>query len=64
VRASDMDFGIHGVVVDASPRIKGRVAKLSQRRLLNQTDTGTMAMNRCFGTRISRERTDGPQTPQ
>jgi hypothetical protein len=45
------------IVAAASPRIKGRVAKLSHGRLLNQTDNGMMAMNSCFGTRISGENT-------
>jgi hypothetical protein len=37
---------------------------LSHGRLLNQTDTGTMAMNSCFGTLISGENTRGPYPPQ
>lgn len=52
------------IVAAARPRIKGRVAELSHGRLLNQADTGMMAMNSCFGTRISGESTGGPRTPQ
>jgi fibro-slime domain-containing protein len=42
----------------ARPRIIGRVTRLSQLRLLNQTDTGTMVMNSRFGTRIVGEDSD------
>ncbi len=42
----------------ARPRIIGRVTRLSQLRLLNQTDTGTMVMNSRCGTRIVGEDSD------